>query len=79
MAGHFLVQDQQESSTICLVLACYWLREKTAIIPPMQSIPVGHPFQIIGADIMELLLTTYDNRSVIDGLHYRILTGLLDF
>jgi len=63
MADHF--RDLQESSTICLVLPCCWLREKTAIYPTMQSIPVDHPFQIIGVDIVELPSTTYGNRSVI--------------
>ena len=33
--------------------------------PPMKSIPVDHPFQIVGVDIMELPLTTNGNRYVI--------------
>ena len=33
--------------------------------PPMQSIPVDHPFQIVGVDIMELPLTTNGNRYAI--------------
>jgi len=34
-------------------------------LPPMQSIPVDHPFQIMGVDIMELPLTSTGNRYVI--------------
>ena len=34
-------------------------------LPPMQSISVDHPFQIIGVDIMELPLTSNGNRYVI--------------
>ena len=30
--------------------------------PPMKSIPVDHPFQIVGIDIMELPLTTNGNK-----------------
>ena len=33
--------------------------------PPMKSIPVDHPFQIIGVDIMELPVTTSGNRYAI--------------
>ena len=33
--------------------------------PPMKSIPVDHPFQIVGVDIMELPLTTNGNQYVI--------------
>ena len=31
-------------------------------LPPLQSIPVNHPFQIVGVDIMELPLTTNGNK-----------------
>ena len=31
-------------------------------LPPMQSIPVNHPFQIVGVDIIELPLTTNGNK-----------------
>ena len=34
-------------------------------LPPLQSIPVDHPFQILGIDIMELPLTTTGNKYVI--------------
>ena len=34
-------------------------------IPPLQSIPVNHPFQIVGVDIMELPLTTNGNKYAI--------------
>ena len=33
--------------------------------PPMKSIPVDHPFQIVGIDIMELPLTTNGNKYAI--------------
>ena len=32
---------------------------------PLQSIPVSHPFQIVGVDIMELPLTTNGNKYAI--------------
>lgn len=32
---------------------------------PMKSIPVDHPFQIVGVDIMELTLTTNGNKYAI--------------
>ena len=34
-------------------------------LPPIKSIPVDHPFQIVGTDIMELPLTNNGNRYVI--------------
>ena len=34
-------------------------------LPPLQSIPVSHPFQIVGVDIMELPLTTNGNKYAI--------------
>ena len=34
-------------------------------LPPMKSIPVDHPFQIVGVDIMELPLTTNGNKYAI--------------
>ena len=34
-------------------------------LPPMKSIPVDHPFQIVGIDIMELPLTTNGNKYAI--------------
>ena len=34
-------------------------------LPPLQSIPVDHPFQIVGVDIMELPLTTNGNKYAI--------------
>ena len=34
-------------------------------LPPMKSIPVDHPFQIVGIDIMELPLTNNGNKYVI--------------
>ena len=34
-------------------------------LPSLQSIPVDHLFQILGVDIMELLLTTSGNTCVI--------------
>ena len=34
-------------------------------LPPMQPIPVDHPFQIIGIDIMELPLTANGNKYAI--------------
>ena len=34
-------------------------------LPPLQSIPVDHPFQIVGVDIMELPLATNGNKYAI--------------
>ena len=34
-------------------------------LPPLQSIPVNHPFQIVGVDIIELPLTTNGNKYAI--------------
>jgi len=33
--------------------------------PPLQPIPVSHPFQILGIDIMDLLLKEVGNRHVV--------------
>ena len=40
-----------------------WCRKRQS--PPMKSIPVDHPFQIVGIDIMELPLTTNGNKYAI--------------
>ena len=40
-------------------------RSEQKSIPPLKPIPVDHPFQIVGVDIMELCLTTRGNRDLI--------------
>ena len=40
-------------------------RSQQKQVPPLAPIPVDHPFQIIGVDIMELPLTTKGNRYLI--------------
>ena len=37
-------------------------RKEQKKIPPLMPIPVDHPFQIMGVDIMELPLTTKGNK-----------------
>ena len=37
-------------------------KSEQKLISPLKPIPVDHPFQIVGIDIMELPLTTRGNR-----------------
>ena len=55
------INDYTRSCPQCAIVTGVGRRQS----PPMKSIPVDHPFQIIGVDIMELPVTTSGNKYAI--------------
>ena len=55
------LMDYARSCPQCTIVG----RSEKKSIPPLRPIPVDHPFQIVGVDIMELPLTTKGNRYLI--------------
>ena len=61
---HQMYQDILNAVKSCLQCATVTGPGKKQL-PPLQSIPVSHPFQIVGVDIMELPLTSNGNKYAI--------------